>query len=374
MLGLVFPLALLALAQDPPPAPQGPVQGPEPPPASAEPAGTPAPSPGADPHEWQDLDEFVHIVNEDGLTLRKLEREMYRRSHARPFHTQAEAQEEERRLRTESVKSALQVQAGQDMGLDPAQVDRQVKDWINRMMEKKGPVEFAEALKEDGLTLYEFQDQKKDQLLAMFWDNYITGNGSVGVARQSRDVYVRPGSLQYAFRECIKHQELLPLIGGHAQSVVLQLLQIDPQSAGGMDASRALAEDVRQRILDGEDMGALVEQYDATQVSRQRRGITEPLREASLMQAQPDVGAFVAKAKPGDVSEVLEYKSKGKSYWRIVRLVDRNAAVFPDLGSLEVQQKLDKQVRKDLADWRREQALKGLYRSSYIWPPEFAEH
>jgi hypothetical protein len=371
MLGLVISFAVLSLAQDPAPAPQGPVQGPEPPPSSSAPAEAPAATP--EPEDWHELDEPVHIVNEDMLTWRKLQREMWRRNHVRPFHTQADAQESEKELRVESVKSALQVQAGQDMGLDPAQVDRQVKDWIARMMEKKGPVEFAEALKEEGLTLYEFQDQQKDRLLAMFWDNYITGNGSVGAARQSRDCYVRPGSLQYAFHECIKHQELLPVIGGHAQSVVLQLLMIDPQANGGADASRALAEDLRQRILDGEDMGALVERYDATEVSRQRRGLTEPLREAGLMQARPDVGAFVAGAKPGDVSPVLEYTSKGHTYLRIVRLVDRNAAVVPDLGSTEVQKKLDKRVKEDLANWRREEAFKVLYRSSYVWPNELAQ-
>lgn len=373
MLALATSLAVLALTQDAAPAPQGPVQGPEPPPASSAPAETPASAATPGPEDWHDLDELVHIVNEDVLTLRKLEREMWRRSHGGHFRTPAEAQEAERELRVDSIKSALEVQAGQDMGLDPAQVDRQVKDWIGRMMEKKGPVEFAEALKEEGLTLFEFQDQQKDRLLAMFWDNYITGSGSVGAARQSRDCYVRPGSLQYAFRECIKHQELLPVIGGHAQSVVLQLLLIDPQSNGGMDASRALAQDLRQRILDGEDMGALVERYDATEASRQRRGLTEPLREIDLTKAWPDVGAFVAGAKPGDVSDVLEYTSKGRTLWRIVRLVDRNAAVVPDLGSTDVQKMLDKRVKKDLADWRREEAFKVLYRSSYVWPSEYAQ-
>ncbi len=271
------------------------------------------------------------------------------------------------------MKDALQVQAGQDMGLDPAQVDRQVRDWITRLKEKKGSAEFAGGLKESGLTLFEFQDMQRDELLAMFWDNYITGNGSVGAARQSRDRFVRPGYLQYAFRECLKHQELLPVIGGHEQSVVLQLLHVDPKSSGGLDPSRTLAEDLRRRIADGEDMGDLVEKYDASHDSKQKRGIIDPLRESSLLQADPALGAFVAEAKPGDVSQVQEHKSKGLTYWRIVRLVERSPAVVPDLASTEVQKKLDKRVKEDLEGWRREQAFKLLYRTSYVWPAEYAQ-
>jgi hypothetical protein len=70
---------------------------------------------------------------------------------------------------------------------------------------------------------------------------------------------------------------------------------------------------------------------------------------------------------------VQEYKSKGLTYWRIVRLIELSPAVVPDLTSTEVQQKLDKRVKEDLENWRREQAFKLLYRTSYVWPAEYAQ-
>jgi hypothetical protein len=373
MIPLIFPLAVLLLAQQPPAPTQAPAHDAEPAPTGSAIIGPQWPGAASEGEKWKSLDEPIHIVNEDMLTLRKLMREMYRRNRAKPFHDQAEAQTAEKDLRVQSVKDALQVQAGQDMGLDPAQVDRQVKDWVNRKKEQKGSAEFAGLLKESGITLYEYQDMQRDGLLALFWDNYITGNGSVGAARQSRDRFVRPGYLQFAFRECLNHQEFLPVIGGHEQSVVLQLLHIDPKGNGGLDPSRTLAEDLRRRIADGEDMGELVEKYDASHDSKQKRGILDPLRESSLIQADPALGAFVAEAKPGDISEVQEYKSKGLTYWRIVRLLERSPAVVPDLTSLEVQQKLDKRVKESVENWRREEAFRLLYRTSYVWPSEYSQ-
>jgi hypothetical protein len=149
---------------------------------------------------------------------------------------------------------------------------------------------------------------------------------------------------------------------------VLQQLFVDPESAGGEEAGRELAQDLRRRILDGEDMGDLVESYDAAPTNKKNRGMTEPFLESRLQQGDADVGAFVSAAKPGDVSEIIPYKSKGKEYWRIVRLVERRPAVIPPLDSIEAQSKLSERIREDLATWRRTEGIRKLVKASYIWP------
>jgi hypothetical protein len=154
---------------------------------------------------------------------------------------------------------------------------------------------------------------------------------------------------------------------------VLQWLLIDPQAAGGPEKGLSLAEDLRRRISEGEDMGDLVERYDARK-DKPKGGITAPLVESRLRQLDPAAGAFVAEAKAGDLSDVLEFKSKGRGLLWIVRLIERRSAVVPDVTSVEVQKKLEERAKKDLEDWRREQAFRVLFRASYVWPPEYAQH
>jgi len=327
---------------------------------------------GAPGQGWHDLDVVVQIVNERMLTSRTLLREMARLNKRRPISNEGEAREAEKRIRTESVTDALRIQAGEDLGTDPVQMDRQVKDIMRRMQERyQGSAGMSAYLQDRDRTLYEEQELTRDILHATLWDNYITGKGSVGEgARPMRDSYVRPGYLRFTYRQCLEHPELLQVIGGSGPSVVLQQLFIDPDSAGGEEAGRMLAQDLRERIVDGEDMGNLVESYDAAASNKQKRGMTEPLVESRLREYDPAVGLFVSEAKPGDVSEPLPFRSKEKDYWRIVRLVERRAAVIPPLGSIEAQTKLTERIREDLSEWRRSEGIRKLAKASYIWPPD----
>lgn len=321
---------------------------------------------------WRDLDVVLQIVNEQMLTSQAMFREMARFNRRRPITNEGERREAERQIRSESVKDALRVQGGEDLGIDPAQLDRQVKDMMRRRQEQlQGSAGMAAYLEDRDRTLYEEVELTRDVIHATLWDNYITGQGSTGEgARPSCDSFVRPGYLTYTYRQCLEHPELLQVIGGSGPSVVLQWLFIDPDSAGGEEAGRSLAEDLRRRIVDGEDMGDLVEHYDPAKSNKEKRGMTEPLLESRLREGDPAVGAFVAEAQPGDVSELLPFKSKDKEYWRIVRLVERRPAVIPSLGSIEVQTKLTDRIREDLSGWRRAEGIRRLVRASYIWPPD----
>jgi hypothetical protein len=362
---LLFLLFAAAGRQDPAiPAPSPAPAGPSAPAGSSTAAAT--------KESWRDLDLVLQIVNEEILTTQTRIRDLQRINKRRPITNPAEAREADRMLHAERVKDALRVQAGQDLGIDPAQLDRQVKDYLRRKQESlQGSAGMAAYLQDRDRTLYEEQELTRDLIHAKFWDDYITGEGAIGAgARPSRDVFVRPGYLRYAYRQCLDHPELLGVIDGSSPGVVLQQMFLDPGPAGSEEAGRTLAESLRQRILDGEDMGDLVESYDAAKVNKQKRGMTEPLDEARLKEFDAELGAFVAGAKPGDVSEVLPYESRDKKFWHIVRLVERRTAVVPELGSAAVQKKLTDRIKEDLAGWRREQAFRELYRASYVWPSD----
>jgi hypothetical protein len=178
--------------------------------------------------------------------------------------------------------------------------------------------------------------------------------------------------MRYRYEECVEHPELLHEIGGRDQSVIVQQLILDPKSptVGGLDAARTLAEDLRRRILGGEDMNALVDLYGVG-TSKANHGVSEPpFVESRLAKMDPQLGAFIAESKPGDLSEVQEWKIRDRDLVRIVRFVDRLPVVVPQISSLEVQKLLEKGVKTDMAEWRKEQAYSVLFRSSYVWPPK----
>jgi len=317
------------------------------------------------------VDQPVQIVNEDMMTQRKFVTAMRFQNRGRPIANAEERDRLEQEVHAISVKAALRVQAGQDMGLDPAQVDRNARSYIEDQRARYGQEKFAELLQQSQMTLYEYQEWIRDRLYSTFWENYVTGTGSLGAGtRPSRDRYVRPGFMRYRYEECVENPELLRQIGGQDQSVIVQQLILDPKapSVGGLDAARTLAEDLRRRILGGEDMTALVDLYGA---SKANHGISEPpFVESRLAKIDPTLGAFIADSKPGDLSEVQEFKIRDHDLLRIVRFIDRLPVLVPQLSTLDVQKLIEKGVRTGVAEWRKEQAYNVLFRSSYVWPPK----
>ena len=93
------------------------------------PAGFQAPGPAVDARAsseegWRNFGAIL-IVNEEMLTARTLLRDLARINRRRPLADESEWREAEREVRTERVKDALRVQAGQDLGFDPAEVEQQ---------------------------------------------------------------------------------------------------------------------------------------------------------------------------------------------------------------------------------------------------------
>jgi hypothetical protein len=377
------PLALfLALAQSPPAGPQAAPAGPSNAPAASSSNASARANGASSASDLGMVDQVVQIVNEDMMTQRKFVTAMRMQNRGKPPQSLEERARLEQEVHEISVKAALRVQAGQDMGLDPAQVDRNARSYIEDQRAHFGQEKFAELLQQSGMTLYEYQEWIRDRLYSTFWENYVTGTGSQGQgSRPSRDRYVRPGSMQYRYEQVVENPELLHQIGGHDQSVIVQQLILDPKSlpqlgvdpksppASGLEAARAIAEDLRRRILGGEDMTALVDLYGA---SKTNHGISEPaFVESRLSKIDPTLGAFVAQSKPGDVSEVQEFKIRDHELVRIVRFVDRLPMVVPQLNSLDVQKMLEKGMRTEMAEWRKEQAYNVLFNSSYVWPAKY---
>lgn len=329
----------------------------------------------AKPGEWRDLDRVELIVNEDIITRHELENALAQMANTRPMRTNEDVHEAERAILNDRVFQRLRVQGGQNMGLDDAQIEREARDWLEREVEHfDGIVGLSEYLDRKDLATDEHKKQIRDQIQAELWDQYITGDGPAPTGRISRDRYVRPGYLRFQYRTALERPELMNQLGGQPQRVVLQILFIDVRNPGDLEKTKRLAQQLRVRILDGEDMGGLVEQYGAKSKGLER-GVTEPIDEARATAIDPDLGGFLGNAKPGDLSEAMPYKVTDSNrqehiYLRLVRLVERTEPVRPDFASLDAQKTITKGVQADFDHFRRQTALQDLLLSSYVWPPE----
>lgn len=320
---------------------------------------------------WQELDRVMMIVNEEIITRRTMGRDYFLLKREHPPANDEQDQRLQNEILTSNVKEKLRVQAGQDMGLDEAQVDRQVRDQIERETEAySGVVGLSRILEKHDVDSNEHRRDIRDHIYGKIWDDYITGQGPAPSARVSTDRYIRPGQMRFEYNICLEHPETLDLIGGKPQTVELQQILIDAQMFGGPAKSRELALQIRRRILDGEDMSQLNDQYSA---DKKDHGKQEPLDEASLRRGS-SLASFLEGAKPGDISDVIAIKIEGHDCWRLIRLIDRSAAVVPELSDAEVQQKLTQRLQRLIDEYRRVEALKVLFRGSYVWPPQFAQH
>jgi parvulin-like peptidyl-prolyl isomerase len=324
---------------------------------------------------WQLVDRIVMVVNEDMLTNRMLEHDVdsYRRQRAIAKEEEARALVEFQQMR---VRNMLEVQAGQDMGIDPAIVKQQVKENVEHLIRERfsGVAGLADFLQSKDLDTDTLREQFKDQIYADVWEKYITGEAPLPGGRIARDRYVRPGLMRLYYESGVRQPDGLDQIGGKQQEVVLQYLFIDEKAYGGEQKTRELLQTLRQRIVDGEDMGDICERYSAWHTAKTDRGLMQSVPESRFANLDPQIATFLTSAKPGDVSGPLPYKTTdGGHFWRIAKLVDRTAPVVPDISSSDVQQKVIQRIQDEYDQFRKAVALGQMYRGSYVWPPELSQ-
>ena len=337
-------------------------------PAATAPARQDASTPAAE-GGWEMLDGVEMVVDEDIVTLRQLRREVELLRRRGQVTKTDDMRAIVADVKTLSIRRRLSVQAGERMGVDRAIIERQVRLRLEREAERmQGVVGLSEYLHSRDIDAQRHRREIEEEAYQHIWTDYVTGEGPAPQAsRVSVDRYVRPGQLLFEWRHLVAQPQGLPAIGGRPQSVVLQFLIVDPHTSGvEPDRARRLAIQLRERILDGEDMAELNRQYGAAKNSFQ----PPPMDEARLKQVEPALGAFVEHAREGDLSEVMAYASSKGPAWRIVRLVSREAPVVPALESIDVQTKLVDLYTNDLTEYRLSSGFDDLFRAAYVWPPE----
>jgi hypothetical protein len=294
------------------------------------------------------------------VTLGDLQRVLKR---YREFRPPANPEEDDRQ-RAQALRDLwtlrLESQAGEDLGLDPAQIER-----INRLnlaadRERAGLEAYLAQLGEEGRDALADEEDRERELLRYMWEYSVLGNAFAG-RRARSDNTIRPGELRAIYAE--NRDRLAPA------TVQLRWLIVASSAAGGPEAARASCEDARARALAGEDLALLVEERGSE--FRETRGLTPFAPPQAIL--EPTLAEFAETAEVLDLSPVLPLTNRrtGKPDpelgYHFAELHERRTPPVPEFGSVEVQRSL----REFFARQRRERVLERererLRRSSFSW-------
>jgi hypothetical protein len=340
-----------------------PVRGTDPGPEAApqDPAGPPAPS--SVEGEWRTLNEIFLVVNEEVVTLGQFLREV-RRS-AAVVTTREDLDRLALTKRDEFQRVMLMTQAGRDLGFDPERIRDLVREDRTRLIERSGSVTaFGEQLSESRLSPEEFERDRENAYYGELWRAAVSGESQGAGGRPYVDAYIRPGRLLFEYRRQPVEQILPQTV--QIQEIVLRIL--DDRSAR---ETLALANELRDRVLAGEDFGKLAEQHSDAQQTRALGGrVRGHHRVDRMVEILPELTEFFVHGKEGDVCEPLPLRPEGELLgYQLLRLTAVERGGELPLTDLRIQEALRSRRAERLAELRVRRSLIELYEAAYVWPP-----
>lgn len=306
------------------------------------------------------LDGVAVQAGEALLTFSELERAIKRMREQRPPTSREEEERQRTQILLELWTLRLEEQAGADLGLDPADIDRISRANLDAEREEAGLQAYLVGLREQGKDALAEESDRQKGIQRLLWEQAALGRPFFA-KRATRDDDIRPGELRGIFAE---NRERM------AQPMVqLRVLIVSSQAMGGPEAARASCEEARALVLAGEDLALLVEERGAG--IRDTRGLL-PFQ-PPLAFADPALATFAEQAEIGELSQVLPFinsetgKPDPEIGYQLAELHDRRAPTVPEFGSVEVQLLLRKQFTEQRSRLILERERERLRREAHSW-------
>lgn len=319
---------------------------------------------------WRLVNQVHIIVNRDVLTLAQLEGRVQRLLEARPVSTPGELSALRGEVATRAVHDLLMVQRGREFGFDPEFVDRTITSYMRDQAEKEGGVtELAERLSLSGETAADRRSTVRDELYAVSYERALTGQAPGPGGRTTTDRYVRPGILGLGYEQIDQEPAVIRALGGEPEAWVLQQLVVAVETFGDVETAREHLEELRRQALAGEvEFDDLVAAESAV---TEDRGLTQPLTLVELRRVDPEFARFCAESSVGDLSEVRPFIREGRTIaLRVDRIEEHRALRLPPFRDIAVQERLRQIVLRNRDLMLRDEAVRELLRSAYVWTPE----
>jgi hypothetical protein len=289
------------------------------------------------------------------VVLSEYERFLERARASRPAESATDRERQRTQLLRDLALLRLEEQGGADLGVDPALIERNRRLTMEAAREEKGIEGYLAELESKGSDALTEASDSELGIYRWLWERRARGQ-SYGAKRDTRDPGLRPGELRHFFEE--NRAELV--------TVQLRWLIVSSESVGGPEAALQRCEDVRARVLAGEDFGLLVQEHGVD--LRDTLGLTPFLPVRGFR--EPAMAAFAGSAAEGDLSAVVPLTDRrtGKPEPRLgYQLAELNARRIPEFADPEVQRVLRRALLENRADRALGQEREHLWRSSFVW-------
>lgn len=169
---------------------------------------------------------------------------------------------------------------------------------------------------------------------------------------------MKPGDISQAVRGPSGYQLIQVVDTRDTQSKQVveyqaQAILIDPATVGGDEIARQRAEDIRNRIMKGEDMGKLAKDYSSKDLNADNGGVLDWFTQN---QWGTKIGTQVASMKAGDVSPVIQTDA-GYAIMKLLgtRTIDADAENKRNLAREQIgQRKAEEEYERFLRQLRAE--------------------
>jgi peptidyl-prolyl cis-trans isomerase SurA len=218
-----------------------------------------------------------------------------------------------------AVDELLLLQRGRELGLRLG--DDQFKQVVNNIRKEQGltdDAKFHAALAQEGMTLDDLRKQLERQMLIEQVQRQEVGSKLSITEEEARQYYA-------------KHPEEFT----DSASVTLREIFIEvPAESGGVsvakdDEAKKSIEDVRARVLKGEDFAKLAAEV-STSSSKANGGLIGPFSQTDM---SPQLLALVDKMKPGDVTQPIR-TPKGYQLFKLETVKGRALQPFDSVRDL----------------------------------------
>lgn len=309
---------------------------------------------------WKVVEGVVGQAGDDVVTYGELSRFVAKRSQEVGITIGSE--DERQRYLHEAVRPVLvqelEVQAGQDLGLDPERIEGAVRQTLDTRRRELGPRGYREFLDSEGTDAIAIGARQEDAIYRQAWIAKQLGYDTIG-ERPVHDRYIRPGELRAIYRA--NRADM-----GSAAQVRFQDLLVPVEALGGdVERARTLVDSLRKRAVDGEPFDTLVEEFGFS--NPEELGVTERLEARRLI--DPGLRTFALESPVGSYTEVLPIVQGGKTVaYHVVKLLEREGGTEPpDFGDKKLQEFLRKsyQNKRDNELLARERAR--LTEEAFLW-------
>jgi peptidyl-prolyl cis-trans isomerase SurA len=295
------------------------------------------------------LDRVVAVVNDEPITQSEMDMilrpvfEDYKKEYTSESALIRAVNEARQKILNQLVEDRLAFQEAKNLKIeaDETAIDAQMEEFKNKFKTEEA---LEEALKKEGLSLTDMRERLRRQWLIRRLQD-IEVRSKVVVSPLEVADYFKDHPDEFSENERIK-----------VRSITIKKNEEARQKGLTDEAAKAKAQDLRKKILSGEDFGELAKE-NSEDVHAKNEGLGDWIERGSMI---PAIDEVIFKMKAGEISQIIE-TSMGYHLFRVEERKEGQKKTLEQARDEIFAKLYEQKARKRFEEWMEE-----LKRNAYI--------